>query len=111
MAWQPVLAADELWSGEMAGVEVDRAAVLLIRVGDRVVAFEDACAHQRRRLSGGTLDRGVLVCPAHHWEYDATSGCGLNPRGARLKRFPVKVDNGWILVDVNADAEAERDAG
>lgn len=111
MAWQAVLAADELWSGEMAGIEVDRTPVLLIRLGDRIVAFEDVCAHQRRRLSGGTLHRGVLVCPAHQWEYDAASGCGVNPRSAQLKRFPVKMQDGRILVDVHADSEAERDAG
>jgi toluene monooxygenase system ferredoxin subunit len=95
----------------MIGVEIAGMAVLLVNVADQVAAFEDACAHQRRRLSEGRLEGGVLTCAAHHWEFEAASGCGINPRSARLRRFPVKLENGDILVDVEAPVEIERDAG
>jgi toluene monooxygenase system ferredoxin subunit len=46
------------------------------------------------------LQGNVLACPTHGWEFDASTGQGINPKAACLESFPVKVDNGEILVDV-----------
>ncbi len=34
------------------------------------------------------------------WEFDALSGRGINPESSRLIRFPVRVENGMIYVEV-----------
>lgn len=92
---------DELWDGELLGVEVDGVPVVLARVNGTVHGFVDRCAHLRVRLSEGRLDGAVLTCRAHHWRYDATSGCGINPRDARLQRVPVGTSDGGIFVGLD----------
>jgi toluene monooxygenase system ferredoxin subunit len=67
-------------------------------------AYADACPHLGTRLSEGSLNGNVLACATHHWEFDAPSGQGINPRTACLQSFAVQVENGEILVDVNKTA-------
>jgi toluene monooxygenase system ferredoxin subunit len=98
---------DDVWCGEMCGVIVDGCRVLLVGVGADVRAFEDRCAHQAVRLSEGRLEGSEIVCRAHAWRYDADTGWGTNPRNVQLRSFPVRIDDGCILVDVAAGAEGD----
>jgi toluene monooxygenase system ferredoxin subunit len=91
--------SDRLWAGEMLGLTVDGEPVLLVNVGGKVCAYRDACLHQGRALSDGTLEGTILTCKAHGWSYDVTNGCGINPEDTRLRRLPVEVRDGQILVD------------
>jgi toluene monooxygenase system ferredoxin subunit len=93
---------DEVWEGELRGVVVDGAKVLLVNVGGRVCAYEDRCAHQGYPLSEGRLENGVLVCALHGWEYDPASGCGVNPEGTTLRAYPIKIVGSDVLVNVEA---------
>ena len=102
MSLQRVACLDDLWSGEMAGLEVDGREILLINLDDHVYAYADACPHQKSRLSEGDLIGNTLRCARHHWEFDASTGCGINPRDACLMRLPVFVRSREILVDVDA---------
>jgi toluene monooxygenase system ferredoxin subunit len=91
---------DDLWSGEMVATEVRGHPVLLVRVGDAVHAYADRCGHLGLPLSRGTLAGMRLVCSAHLWEYDVVTGRGINPATACLQRFPVRIEQGVVLVDV-----------
>ncbi len=100
MAFERVLAADELWTGEMRGLVVKGRRVLLVRTEHGVCAYEDRCAHLGVPLSQGTLQGGVITCSAHRYEYDATTGRGINPDRVRLRAFPVSIESGQITVDL-----------
>ena len=91
-------ARGELWRGEMKGLEVAGRRLLLVNADGAPAAFEDRCAHQEASMSNGTLDGCVLRCKHHGWEYDARSGEGLDPRGVRLRRFPVEIEGDEIRV-------------
>jgi toluene monooxygenase system ferredoxin subunit len=97
---------DELWDGEMASFTVGGRKVLLVRLGEAICAYEDRCAHLGVALSEGQLDDRVITCSAHHYQYDALTGCGVNPKAVCLIRFPVKIDAGAIWVDVAAGRRA-----
>jgi toluene monooxygenase system ferredoxin subunit len=92
---------EDLWIGEMDSVQIDGRAVVLVNVEGTVFAYEDRCRHRALPLSRGKLDGPRLICVAHGWEYDARTGCGLNPNGVALRRFPVEIVAGEILVDVD----------
>jgi toluene monooxygenase system ferredoxin subunit len=94
------MARHELWAGEMTAVSVEGRRVLLLDVDGEVHAYPDRCLHQAVPLSQGKLDRGVLTCAAHGWEYDARSGQGLNPTGVALACLPVEIRDGHIWVEV-----------
>lgn len=100
MGYQRVAMLSELWSGDLVGAIVDGVRVVVVRLGDRVHAYEDRCAHLGVELSRGTLAGHVLTCSAHHWQYDATTGRGINPATACLKPFVTKIEDGVVYVDV-----------
>ena len=102
MSYEVVLPVDDLWPGEMKGVIVGGTKVLIVNVDGRLFAYEDRCAHQGVELSRGRLDGATLTCSAHQWQYDVTSGQGVNPGCEALRALPLKVEEGRILVDVDA---------
>jgi toluene monooxygenase system ferredoxin subunit len=101
MGFQKVAKIEDLWSGEMMGLEVNGEHVLLVNVDNHIYAYADSCPHQKSRLSEGTLTDKILRCETHHWEFDVCSGSGVNPRNACLKLFPIRVDGEDILVDID----------
>ena len=101
MTFKPVLRQDDLWIGEMTSVKVEGRPVLLVNVEGTVCAYEDRCRHLAHPLSRGTLAGRRLVCAAHAWEYDAHTGCGLNPDGVALRRYAVRIAAGEIEVDLD----------
>jgi toluene monooxygenase system ferredoxin subunit len=102
MAFRRVATLDELWDGEMMALETEGQVVLLVNVGGSIRAYADSCPHLRTRLSQGSLQRNVLTCSTHGWEFDVSTGQGINPKMACLESFAVKVENGDILIDVGA---------
>jgi toluene monooxygenase system ferredoxin subunit len=100
MAVHEVMPASELWVGEMRALSLEGARVLLLRTDEGVFAYEDRCPHLGIQLSRGTLAGCTLTCRAHHFEYDARTGAGINPRAGQLKTYPVRCERGQLLIDV-----------
>ncbi len=65
-------------------------------------AFEGVCPHAGGPLGQGNIDSGNLVCPWHAWEYDCKTGANTFDDSCVLASFPVKVENGDIMIDVPA---------
>jgi|ERR1700733_5155632 toluene monooxygenase system ferredoxin subunit len=101
MSLLKVAALEDLWSGEMIGLECDGKDILLVNVDNHVFAYANLCPHQNSRLSEGTLEKNTIRCARHHWEFDVSSGRGINPQNTCLRSFPVALDGGDILVDLN----------
>jgi toluene monooxygenase system ferredoxin subunit len=102
MSFCKVATLDELWDGEMTGLEIGGQLVLLVNADGGIHAYADSCPHLGTRLSRGSLHGNVLTCATHGWEFDASTGQGTNPKTACLESFAVKVENGDILIDVGA---------
>lgn len=100
MSRQAVARRDDLWAGEMAGLQVGDLPVLLVNVDGDIRAYEDRCPHRGVRLSRGRLEGGTITCGAHDWSYDACTGRGINPRSVALCPLPVFVEGEEILVEI-----------
>ena len=99
--WSVAYPLDDLWEGDMEGVEVVGHKVLLVNVEGEIRAYRNRCPHQGWPLSEGDFDGATIVCANHSWEFDAKSGCGVNPADCALSRYPCMVNNdGMICVDV-----------
>jgi toluene monooxygenase system ferredoxin subunit len=113
MSLRKVASLDDLWGGEMIGVDVDGNTVLLVNVDDHIYAYADACPHQKSRLSEGSLTGKTLRCARHHWEFDVCTGRGINPQNACLKALRVALESRDILLDLDhamsPEAAAERE--
>ena len=100
MAFVKACEADELWEGDMVEVEVDDHVVVLVwPLGGEIHAYQGICPHQDIPLAEGKFDGRVLMCRAHQWTFDASTGSGINPGNCRLARYPVKVGGDAIYVD------------
>jgi toluene monooxygenase system ferredoxin subunit len=103
MGYQKIAEVEDLWSGEMRGLEVNGERILLVNMDDHIYAYADVCPHQKSRLSEGTLTGKVIRCARHHWEFDVCTGNGVNPQKTCLRPFPIRLDGQYILVDIDAD--------
>jgi len=75
--------------------------VVLARVGERVYAVGDSCAHRGGPLSEGRLAGARLTCPWHGWSYDVRTGqCAFPPRGGPVASYPVRQDGDQLWVQL-----------
>lgn len=65
---------NELKDGEMKAFNVGNREILLARVGDAFYAADNRCPHMGARLSGGKLEKNVIICPRHHSRFDLADG-------------------------------------
>lgn len=101
MAFQKVCTLDDLWEGDMMSVELDGVEVLLVwPEGGGIAAYQGMCPHQDIPLDEGKFNGKVIMCRAHQWTFDATTGEGINPGDCKLARYPLKVEGDDVLVDV-----------
>jgi toluene monooxygenase system ferredoxin subunit len=98
-AWLPVLYLDDVWEGEMVAIRVADADVLVVHLGDgEIRAYDNRCPHAGSPLSEGRLSDATLTCATHLWQFDARTGEGINPRGCKLRRYPMRVVDGVVVV-------------
>ncbi|HBL26356.1 MAG TPA: hypothetical protein DD490_05925 [Acidobacteria bacterium] len=92
--------AAELEDGKPLRFDCEAASLLLLRFGDVVQAFRNACAHMGLPLDGGLVDReaGTLTCPWHGFRFDGRTGECLTAPQAQLETFPLRIEQGRILV-------------
>ncbi|MCQ4079100.1 Rieske 2Fe-2S domain-containing protein [Streptomyces sp. RB6PN25] len=106
--WVQVTTLDELWEGEMLPVSVDETDVLVVNAGGTVVAFEDSCPHVGTALSTGTFDGKEIMCPSHEWTFTATTGKGINPAAACLRRYAVRIEGEAVYINLHDVLQEEK---
>lgn len=75
--WHPVCTREELEQANPSGqgplaVTLLGEKLVIARLGGRVVALGDRCAHRSAALSLGTVEGDRLRCNYHGWRYDAS---------------------------------------
>lgn len=98
LMFHEVCAEEDIWDGEMDVFDVGDVEVLLIKHDGRFYAYQAACPHQDIPLVEGKLDKGVLTCRAHLWQFAADTGRGVNPSNCRLTRYPVETQGGMVRI-------------
>ncbi len=101
MAFKQLCAVDDLWEGDMVAHEIDGHELLVLcQSNGEVTVLQGTCPHQDISLVEGTYKDGVLTCRAHLWQFDGCTGGGINPETCHLARYPIKIDQGKVWVDV-----------
>ncbi|MEX0586969.1 MAG: Rieske (2Fe-2S) protein [Pirellulales bacterium] len=75
--------------------------VALVHVGDQWHALDGVCPHQGGPLGKGSLEGTVLTCPWHGWQFDVCSGGNRISPSIVQPRFPVRVEDGGVWVDLS----------
>lgn len=103
--WIDVCALDAVPGDRPLGLTVEGVAVALVRRDDAVAAVADRCPHLAFPLSRGSLHEGRLVCALHRWSFDLFDPPpGDLPPEARCERYPVRVRQGRVLIDLDGDS-------
>ncbi|MDX2147319.1 MAG: NifU family protein [Planctomycetota bacterium] len=73
--------------------------VVLVRQGERIYAYRNACPHQGMPLDEGVVNaQGVLTCPWHGLEFEVCTGECRNEASVQLDPLPLKVHEGVVWV-------------
>ena len=103
MTWHAVAAIDDIEEGEAIPVEVDDARIAIYRINGAFYATQDRCTHGRASLAGGYIDGDCIACPLHEGVFHIPTGKAMaEPARDDLRVYPVKLENGRILVDDGA---------
>jgi len=73
-------------------------------VEDKVFALDDKCPHKGGPLSNGIQHGEAVTCPLHNWVFDLNTGAAQGADVGQVQTYPVKVENGRVLIDKNSIA-------
>lgn len=98
--WEDAGRVDDVPVGGVTATELDRASVLLTRMGGQVKAYPNACAHLGMPLEMGEVSDGVITCSYHGFQFRLDTGECLTTPEIALPSFPVRVQDGRVQVQV-----------
>ncbi len=108
MEWHKVADLDDLPDGRVRTVTVGRHSLALTRVGDRYGVLDNHCPHQGGPLGEGSIEKGLLRCPWHGYDYDPLTGTPPSGFSDAPACFPVEVRDDGVYAALPADAPHER---
>jgi nitrite reductase (NADH) small subunit len=74
--------------------------ICIANVEGRLRAMDNVCLHRGGPLGQGVIDEGKLVCPWHGWAFDPATGEALHNRAAKVPIYPIKIENGDVLIEL-----------
>ncbi|HEY5888619.1 MAG TPA: thiamine pyrophosphate-dependent enzyme [Acidimicrobiales bacterium] len=106
--WHKVAQVDDLPDGRVTTVQAGSRAVCLTHCGDRFGALENHCPHQGGPLGEGSIEKGMLRCPWHGYDYDPVTGRPPEGFSDAPEAFPVEIRTDGIYVEVPDEPEHVR---
>ena len=106
MEWARVGESDSFVQG---GTRVDMAGhrLAVFRIGNDFYAIGDLCSHADASLAEGELFDYDVECPRHGSEFDVRTGRpGSLPATRPVPTYPVRVEDGVVMVGLDPDQEA-----
>ena len=74
--------------------------ICIANVNGEFSAMENICLHRGGPLGQGTIENGKVICPWHGWAWDPKTGEAAHNANAKLAVYPVKIENGDVLVEI-----------
>jgi 3-phenylpropionate/trans-cinnamate dioxygenase ferredoxin subunit len=102
-----VCPVEDLLPGAVKIVHAGEISIGVYNLGGEYYAIEDRCSHDDGPLCEGEFDlhEGYAICPRHGAHIDIRTGRPLTlPAVVPVETFPVRVENGLVLVATSAGA-------
>lgn len=100
--WVKATSVDEVVEGSVKSIQIGERKVALTIFDGTIYAVDGQCPHRGGPLDCAELRGTELVCPWHHFRYDAKTGVSTMPSGAyATATLPVRETDGTveILID------------
>ncbi len=117
---------EDLPPGSRRLIPVGRWGVGVFNVHGRYYALNNYCPHAGGPVCAGDVtgttqavgpykvewvrQGEVVVCPWHGWEFDIASGRTVTDPKRSVRTYPVRVENGLVILETHDAAPAARDA-
>ena len=97
-----VARTDEIPTGKRKRVEIKGQRISIFNIDGEYFAIYDICPHKGTTpLIRGTLDGKAIKCPNHGYRFDLKTGeCNIDP-AFNTRVFPIKVEGGEILLNLD----------
>ena len=100
LQWYKAVGLEELPEGRAKSVSCGRKTVCLTHINGQYGALDNRCPHQGGPLGDGTIEKGVLRCPWHGWDYDPITGRSVGPYDDGVETFSVEVRDDGVYVGI-----------
>lgn len=97
--WVEVCAVEDVPELEGRRVVVNGFYVAVFNTEEGFFATGDVCPHMGGPLSDGDVAATTVSCPLHARKVELRTGCVKNDDLSRVLTFPVKVEDGEVLLD------------
>jgi nitrite reductase (NADH) small subunit len=74
--------------------------ICVANVNGEISAMDNVCLHVGGPLGQGVIEGGKLICPWHGWAYDPKTGQLGNSPEHRVRVYPIKVQDGDVLIEM-----------
>jgi pyruvate oxidase len=101
LSWHRVLSLDELPAGRVTTVSAGPHSFAVTHYEGRYAALSNRCPHQGGPLGEGSIEKGMLRCPWHGYDYCPLDGS--SPFGDGLPTFPIQVRDDGVYVGVEPE--------
>jgi len=98
--WHRVDEVDVPADGRVRSVVVDGRSIALARCGARLGALENRCPHQGGPLGEGSIEKGLLRCPWHGYDYDPITGQPPEGFSDSVTSYPVDQRDDGVYVQL-----------
>lgn len=81
-------------------VTIEGQEILLVNLKGTIFAVEAECPHQGSPLTSAMVKDTYLSCPRHGYRFELNDGSCKDHPEFTLKTFPVRVENGDVIIDL-----------
>ncbi|WP_034996854.1 MocE family 2Fe-2S type ferredoxin [Beijerinckia mobilis] len=79
----------------------DRTFAIYRSIKDEYFATDGMCTHEHVHLADGLLMGYIIECPKHNGRFDCRTGQAKGaPVSVNLRTYPVKVEDGRVMIQV-----------
>ncbi|MEM7436254.1 MAG: thiamine pyrophosphate-binding protein, partial [Myxococcota bacterium] len=108
--WLKVLDTDELPEGRVKAVTCRHLTLCMTHYQGQFAALDNKCPHQGGPLGEGSIEKGLLRCPWHGWDFDPLTGKPPGGFDDGVDTFPVDVRADGVYVAFAEEAPHVRNS-
>ncbi|AFZ57288.1 NifU family protein [Anabaena cylindrica FACHB-243] len=98
--WVRVATVDQINKSSVLSVRIANQDLILNRQGENITCYRNSCSHLGYPLDKGKVEKGIITCSAHEFQYDLKTGKCLTTPDISLHSYPVKIKGDKVYIKV-----------